>query len=147
MAQNVIVPTIDLTAAAEGSSVPEYLRNALSFDSMTAFSGNATVANTAGFWRIFGVATTIVQSAGPFIYARFSMTDGIASKVIWSLTQYTGTAFQGSAGVPFDFVVYLNSGESISSQVSGPSTNIAGSTRQIADVNGVLVNPAGFTPQ
>ena len=31
MAQNVIVPVIDLTAAAEGSTVPQYLQNSVKF--------------------------------------------------------------------------------------------------------------------
>ena len=38
MAQNVIVPVIDLTSAAEGSSVPEFLQRAQAFGSQTAHS-------------------------------------------------------------------------------------------------------------
>ena len=37
-ATNTIVPIVDLTAAAEGSNVPESLQQALAFGSQTAFS-------------------------------------------------------------------------------------------------------------
>lgn len=145
-ASDTIIPIIDLTDVAGGTLAPSYLTSALSFASMTAFTGNATVANTAGFWRIFGVATVTTQSAGPFIYARFEMTDGATTKVVWGPLMYTGTGSTGTCGIEFDFIVFLNAGESISSVVSGPSTNLVGSTRQIADVNGTIVNPAGFSP-
>ena len=52
MASNVIIPTIDLTASAEGSSLPLELNNALAFDSQTSFqvtSGSTTIINTTGF--------------------------------------------------------------------------------------------------
>ena len=39
-AQNVIVPIIDLTATAEGSSLPSYLQTALTFTDATTFSVN-----------------------------------------------------------------------------------------------------------
>ena len=59
-AQNVIVPIVDLTAAAEGSDVPLYQQQAIAFGSQTAFDVSNTttvIANTAGFYRIFGVAS------------------------------------------------------------------------------------------
>jgi len=38
MAQNVIVPIIDLTAAAQGTSTPESLAQAINFGGATTFS-------------------------------------------------------------------------------------------------------------
>ena len=64
MAQNVIVPIIDLTRAAEGSSVPQNLQTSLAFGSQTAFSANnstVVIANTAGFYRVNGIMTCVAN--------------------------------------------------------------------------------------
>ena len=50
---NTIIPIVDLTAAAEGSNVPESMQQAIAFGSMTAFSqigsGTTVIVNTPGF--------------------------------------------------------------------------------------------------
>ena len=59
MASNTIIPVLDLTASAEGTTTPESLQQALAFGSQTAFSANAStvvVANTPGFYRIIGTS-------------------------------------------------------------------------------------------
>ena len=64
-ASNVITPIIDLTSAAEGSGLPLALQNAIAFGSQTAFEGNntpAVIANSPGFYRIFGVASVVTAS-------------------------------------------------------------------------------------
>lgn len=140
-ASNVITPIIDLTATAEGTTTPQYLQTALSFDSQTnIFANNSTVvvANTPGFYRIFGVAS--VRAAG---VARFSMSDGISSKVVWQLTADAG----GDYAVEFDFTVFLASGDDISAVSTTGDAFVSGSVRQVATSTGTLVNPAGFTPQ
>ena len=56
-AQNLIVPIIDLTAAAEGSETPETLQQAMSFGSMTAdniINTTTALAASPGFWRFRG---------------------------------------------------------------------------------------------
>jgi len=147
MAQNVIVPVIDLTSAAEGSSVGENLQTAIAFGSQTAFSANnstVVVANTAGFWRIFG--TSHQTSSGANTIVRFQMSDGLSTKDVWQST-ISGTGSPYNVGHNFDFIVFLASGESISAITNLGSAFLQGSARQIADVNGVLTNPSGFTPQ
>ena len=64
-ATNTIVPIVDLTAAAEGSNVPESLQQALAFGSQTAFSvsnANSDLASNVGFWRVTGTASFISVS-------------------------------------------------------------------------------------
>ena len=73
-AQNVIVPIVDLTAAAEGSDVPLYQQQAIAFGSQTAFDVSNTttvIANTAGFYRIFNVAS--VRNGNVDTNASFTM--------------------------------------------------------------------------
>ena len=147
MAQNVIVPIIDLTSAAEGSTVPQILQTAIAFGSQTAFEAeNSTdvVANTPGFYRIFGTSSTKPQIAAPS--NSFTMSDGLSVKTVWAQKERSGSTETYSI-VTFDFVVFLAASESISAVSAGAGHFLVGSSRQIADVNGVLVNPSGFTPQ
>jgi len=147
-ASDTIIPVIDLTAAAEGSQTPEILQTALSFGSQTNFSATnqtTVVANTAGFYRIFGVATARAKS-GATVQCSFSMSDGLSNKTIWNQHIVASNTTFGMS-VPFDFVVFLASGDSISAISNATDGVMKGSSRQIADVNGDFVNPSGFNPQ
>jgi len=140
-ASNVILPTIDLTAAAQGTTTPQYLQTALAFGSQTAFfatNSTVTVANTAGFFRIFGASS--IRGTGNQ-NTEFILTDGLASKIIWK--QFSS----GNAVLEFDFYIFLASGESLTATASSASSYLTGSSRQVADVDGKLVYPSGFTPQ
>ena len=62
MASNTIIPVLDLTSSAEGTTVGENLQTALAFGSQTAFNvinTTTTLANTTGFWRVFGTTTSL----------------------------------------------------------------------------------------
>lgn len=150
MASNTIIPILDLTADAGGGSSPEYLQTALAFGSQTAFNVQNTttvIANTAGFYRVFGVSSTNNKSTDGT--NSFSMSDGLSSKTIWShsLEAAASTDAVDNTSIEFDFTVFLRSGDSLSAISDKNYGIISGSTRQVADVNGVLVNPVGFTPQ
>mgnify|MGYP001266738284 CR=1 FL=1 len=138
-ASDTIIPIIDLTEAAEGSGVRSDLQSALAFGSQTAFEVTGTTttvqANT-GFWRIFGVVNN--NSTG---ICTVNLTDGATNKAI---ARYKALAETND--VPFDYIVFFNSGESMT-VTANSNGNWMGSVRQIADINGVLVNPSGFTPQ
>lgn len=146
-ASNVITPIIDLTPTAEGSSLPTDLARALAFGSQTAFTAqgaSVTVANTAGFHRIFA-CSTIVRTGGAVV-SRFQMTDGLSTKTIWA-QDFDGSAAEQALTLNVDFIVYLNSGESITAQTTNGDSIIQGSSRQVADVNGNIVVPSGFQSQ
>lgn len=147
-ASNTIIPILDLTANAEGTAVPEYQAQALAFGSQTAFeASNATqaCANTAGFWRVTG-SVGIGTANGVTSKATISMTDGLSTKNVWRLG-IGGAGGDQNASASFDLVLFLRSGDSFSVSTDAGGAIIAGSYRQIADVNGVPVNPSGFTPQ
>lgn len=147
-ASNVIMPTIDLTRSAEGTETPELLQTALAFGSQTAFSINNTtsvIANSPGFYRIFGGFSTATDAVGS-PQVNFSMSDGLSTKTIWAVQLYDGAQDAYQTG-SYDFAVFLRAGDSISGQASRTTDFLRGSSRQIADVNGILVDPAGFTPQ
>lgn len=146
-ASDTIIPVIDLTAAAEGSDVPQNLQTALAFGSQTAFearNSRVTVANTAGFYRIIGTAS-LISSGSATSEVRFDMTDGVTTKEVYALK--AGATATHPMSESYDFVVFLATGEAIEAFTNTTGAFCNGSSRQIADVNGVLTNPSGFTPQ
>lgn len=148
MATNVITPVIDLTPSAEGSALPVDLARALAFGSQTAFdivNTSTVIANTAGFHRLIGTVS-ITSSAATQVDGRFDMSDGLSTKSVWQAGTITNGQFPAFS-VPFDFVVFLDSGDSITGVSTGGEVIIAGSVRQVADLNGDIVNPSGFVQQ
>jgi hypothetical protein len=150
-ASDTIIPIIDLTAAAEGSDVPEMLQTAINFGGATAFdvsNATAVLINTTGFYRIFG-GVSFKNDSGSALAGSITMTDGATSKTILNVDEPAGGTGGGTGFVyvPLDFVVFLQTGDSLSAISNSSFVTIAGSTRQIADVNGTLVQPVGFTPQ
>jgi hypothetical protein len=148
MAQNVIVPVIDLTGAAEGSTVPQNLQTAHSFASGTSvFAQNATVtiANTAGFWRITGLMQQI-NNGSTAADCSITASDGLSTKTVFRSVGI-GTNSDTLSQYAVDFVAFLESGDTWSAVSTNGQSPISLFVRQIADVNGNLVNPIGFTPQ
>lgn len=149
MASNTIIPVLDLTANAGGGAVPEYQAQALAFGSQTAFdvaNTTTTLANTAGFWRLIGTITSNADSPAANTVGSLQLSDGLSTKTVFQTRNRATTNNITAIVVPFDLVVFLRSGDSISA-VAASSARIVGSYRQVADVNGVRVDPAGFTPQ
>lgn len=134
-ASTTVIPIVDLTETAEGSDVRVDLQTALSLTSVTTTSTDNTtntIINTTGYFRIFG--TMHLSGSGN---ANISMTDGATTKVI--LINY-GVASELS-NKEFDFIVFLPAGVSVTASTSSTSIVLTTTTRQIADVNGNLVNP------
>ena len=146
-ASNVIMPIIDLTATAEGSALPDYLQQALSFNSQTTFSAdNSTVAiaSTPGFYRIYAAySTTANVASGGTTLCQLLITDGASTKNIWAVANFPNNQ-QGTMSGIIDLIVYLNAGETLQAATSHANAKVQGSSRQIADVAGDLVNPAGL---
>lgn len=134
-ASTQIIPIIDLTESAEGSNVRSDLQTALSFSSSTAFdisneTDTAIITNT-GYFRVFGSAS--VQSAG---FANFELTDSVTQKRILNFNGFTVTAVEDM----FDFTVFIAAGQSLLASAASTAV-MRGVTRQIADIDGNLVNP------
>ena len=134
---NTIVPVIDLTSAAEGSTLPESLQQALAFGLQTAFDaygGTTTLANIAGFYRIAGAIYCGTTSTSQEI--NFVFTDGATNKKIF--------AFSALGQLVLDFIIFLDSGESLTTTSPNNNFRFRGSVRQVATKDGTLVTPSGF---
>lgn len=146
-ASNVITPIIDLTAAAQGTQVPEILQTAINFGGATAFdisAGNTETIAGTGFWRVTATLLLDPTSTNPG-EGIISQTDGLSSKTVIrfkSNNEPDPTIF-----LKFIDLVFFNAA-GISTVINAIAlANWSGSYRQIADVNGNLVNPVGFSPQ
>lgn len=134
-ASTQIIPIIDLTESAEGSSTSQLLQDAYSLTNTTFSSvANATtdLVTTTGFYRCFG--TSNIFGAG---VAAVQITDGVTTKKIFDARGNATSNDHES----FDFVVKLEAGDTLqaSSSVTAITVNIA--TRQLADLQGNLINP------
>ena len=140
-ASTTIIPIVDLTESAEGSNLRQDLQSALSLITVSAFSVNnttTTLVNTTGYFRVFGCFNGVSSTTGART-ANFSLTDGITTKrlQLFALEPANDNSFI----VNYDFIVFLEAGDSLTATTNNANCNLVGNTRQLADINGNLVNP------
>lgn len=148
-ASDTIIPIIDLTRAAEGSDIPQILQIAQSFGSQTVFSANnstATIANTPGFYIVQAIVS--LYNGNAISSVTVDISDGASTKTLYKYTQLVDVNSDPQFQViDLEFVAFLQAGDSLSTTSANNRGEINGSVRQIANVNGVLTNPSGFSPQ
>jgi len=141
-ASTTVIPIIDLTESAEGSALRQDLQTALGLNN-SAFSlitaATSTLVNTTGFFRVIGTVSVQIENSNQT--GSFQITDGSTTTNVWSVTAKTQSSDRGTSLESYDFVVKLAAGQSlqVTSDVNG--TRFAGSTRQVADINGNLTDP------
>lgn len=143
-AQNLIVPIIDLTAAAEGSETPESLQQAVSHGAITADSViNTTTALAAspGFWRFRGNISMTTQAGNTA--AEIEITDGVTAK---NILRVFGSSGAGNYALTnYDFIVFLRAGDSVNATSPNGFIQINNIYYQVATSTGALTLPSGFT--
>jgi len=140
-ASTMVIPIVDLTETAEGSSLRQDLQTAISLTSATTFNvtnTSTTVINTTGYYRITGMLYLTSNAIADNV--NIQITDGISSKDIIKLQSGSSGAVR-DAMLPIDLTVFLDAGDSLVMNSSSTATRAAGSVRQVADINGNLVNP------
>ena len=145
-ASSVITPVIDITPAAEGSQLPSYLQRAFAFGSNTQFSvagTNTDFVVTPGFYNFRGVSTLRASSSGA-VSNIFRINDGSTTKNLWIHGSESGGINGEYLSIQFDLSVFVRKQDTINI-FAGTSSNMKGSFRQVADVTGNLINPAGFS--
>jgi len=141
-ASTMVIPIVDLTETAEGSNVRADLQTALSHTNVTSFSvnnGTSTLVTTTGYFRVFGSGTVLCGSASVQSVS-FILNDGATSKIVWELSIPTAVANSVMTSNNYDFIVFLKAGDSLQSTATS-NAEVTGSTRQIADIDGNLVDP------
>ena len=144
-ASSMIVPVVNLTEAAEGSTLREDLQTAFSHDVTTNTNinnaSNTVIVNTTGYYRVFG--TFFIVNASGLI--EINLFDGTTSKtLIKFINNLAAGAAAAGVGRSFDFIVCLEAGDSLrgTSASGGADDFLNVSSRQLADLSGNLINPA-----
>ncbi len=142
-ASTMIVPVVNLTEAAEGSVLRQDLQTALSHNTATVFNVSnttTTVVNTTGYWRVIGTLTLIGNSGGTES-ASIILSDGVTDKIVFGASTGVIASGRDNTLIEYDFVIFLAAGESLKMTTSDNTNFLIGSVRQLADINGNLVNP------
>lgn len=149
-ASGVIVPVIDFSSAAEGSDIAQNLQTAWDFatgHTLVRSATPVTIISTAGFWKIDLVYAGLGANTGATLNsAILDIYDGATAVEIWQYSNSTSASVITRTVTENTFVAFVRSGDVIrfTCQDANQSCNIW--YRQIADVNGNLTNPLGFTP-
>lgn len=144
-ASGVIVPTVDFTAAAQGSELRSDLQRAWDYSTgeATIVNANTNVITNSGFWKV-AVNVTYLSGASSQVTAILRIHDGTSGKTIWKVDEnFNSAGINGLIGD--ELVVFLRPGDSLKATSTTVNTSVSVTYRQIADVNGNLVNPLGFT--
>ena len=144
-ASSQIIPIVDLTESAEGSNLRQDLQSSLSFTTVTATvvsNASATFVTTTGYFRLFG-NVYIGSSNSPTTNSSCEITisNGSTSKILFRVRQDSISGVARTQNVPFDFNVFLEAGDSLIAAASDAQSEISVATRQLASIDGTLVNP------
>lgn len=138
-ASTQIIPIIDLTPTAEGSILRQDLQTSSSLTTITSFNianANSTdlIINT-GYWLV--QYTVIIVNNN--VQANFFLTDGVTNK---DIIRFGGGAVLGAFPITYQNSLncFLEAGESLKLNTDN-DTRVMGSFRQIADIEGNLINP------
>ena len=147
-AAGTIQPIIDFSSVAEGSVLAPDLQTAWDFSTGSAVINNATtnLVSNPGFWLVDLTFQTGDLWAGSVLnIAAVTIFDGSTSKAIWGVSTPIQTGDPAAWYAEHKFVVFLRSGDTLRGFTSSTAHTMDVWYRQIADVNGNLVNPLGFT--
>ena len=140
-ATNVVTPIIDLTPTAEGSILPSYLQSALSTDESIATTENTTqtIASTPGFYRVrIRILGTSATAGGQI---RLNETSSGTNIELFT----TGGA--DTVRLNNEFICFVRTGYTLQARSDAAGFVVQTLVTQVADVNGVLSDPQGFTSE
>lgn len=148
-AQNVIVPIVDLTPTAEGSALREDLQTAISFGAVTPVTrtsaGTTTVVNTPGFYQYEFILSVLSSGTVGGNKSLLIITDGALSKTIHGLQNNSDGNPEEPQTITGSNVIFLKTGEAFNAFTSGNDAYLNIALWPVADVNGNLINPSGFS--
>mgnify|MGYP001502302978 FL=1 len=142
----VVVPTYSINDVTDGTSLPESLQQAWDFSTGAnqVINTNTDIITNPGFWLLQGAITTSDSSASVENGDIRIIDSTPTTKVIFrNATDGNNTDAENRNN--FSFIVFLRSGDKVNVLSSYNRVVVDIAYRQIADVNGNLVNPLGFS--
>ena len=137
-ASTQIIPVIDLTESAEGSSLREDLQKATDFATTSSLASNATVTaiSNTGFYKIYG-SGQYRNSTNITVF----INDGATTSII---REFDGTTNTDQVFM-YNDIVFLRAGDSLQHTTNSTDAYSYIFSRQIAAISGQLNNPLGFS--
>tara|TARA_B100000963_G_scaffold348049_1_gene355069 strand:+ start:143 stop:673 length:531 start_codon:yes stop_codon:yes gene_type:complete len=143
-ASTMVVPIVDLTEVAEGSNLRQDLQRAVGYNFESFNSKNetrVTLINTTGYYQVQAYVGAIPVLNADFV--GFELYDGVTYKTLYDYRASYNLSNVGQLSANFhNFDVFLGAGISLVISTALTSIRISGNIRQIADINGNLVNPS-----
>ena len=146
---DVVVPVVDFTPTASGASLPLNLRFAInnSVTKITAqSSATADFITTTGFYKVY--FSFINENDGSDLSFSFNEIATGTSKTVYTVR--SGAASGQSDTYNQEYIIYIPAGFKVKysfSEGTGATARADMFYYQIADVNGNLTNPFGYSPQ
>ena len=141
---DVIVPVVDFSTSTAISGLEALLQQAMDFN-ITPFdvsNATTTIISTTGFFRVMALFNA--QPLGPSTGA-IQMNYSSTVKILFSQDYLHNGSGNGIQDQFVDFIVFLKAGVTLEATSSTTNLSVIGSSRQIADISGTLVNPDGYT--
>lgn len=141
-ASTMVVPIVDLTETAEGSTKRQDLQTAMSLTTATVVNTrNATnnIINTTGYYRC--LINVYAEQTSADVAGNMQITDGTTTKKLFGINVPASPSVTQALQDSFDVVVFLKAGDTLQASSNDNDVLISGSVRQIADVNGNLIDP------
>lgn len=142
----MVIPVVDVTNAAEGSILPTQLQQAFGLGSIStseATNSTQTLSLSTGFWRVLSIITSeYTSSIGG--QGTVGLTDGSTTqnylRVLGNMSLTANTVQTVN-----DQVIFAKAGTSLIISSNTTLTNVYVAYRQVADSQGNLLNPSGFS--
>ena len=117
------------------------MQSAFKLDNANSFfvtNATTTVITNTGFWRLYG--NSMIQTASATRTNSIDITDGVSTGAVWRSAAFSGGTAGQFISVNFDIIIKLEAGDSlnITAALNG---GMGGAARQIADIDGNLINP------
>lgn len=135
-ASTMVIPIVDLTETAQGSSLRQDLQTCVDYSTTKTDVRNVTntsIVSTTGFFK---VNVFLNAKSGE---CRIGIDDGTT---VNNVRFYTFNADQNYS--TDEFIVYLRAGDTLVGTSTTGTADMYVHTRQIADIDGNITNPLGF---
>jgi hypothetical protein len=145
---DVVIPVVDFTPTTAGASLPSTLRFCRNGNTVIRAETTSTVGYTdwtnitTGFWGF-----NVKASGTGNLNVRIRLTTSAGTAILTELQMVNGTDTTNI--LQDDFIAYVPSGGTINTRVYFTSGSGYGGflATNLADVNGNLTNPFGYSPQ
>ena len=141
---DVIVPIVDFSSTATGSTLSAQLNNAIDYamGNFSVVNTTTTIINTTGFWRVLFNYSILGTGSSRDIH--IIMNDGTTDKIVYRCDR-PSTVINENVNISEDLVFYLHTNHSLKVYSNDTQAECSGTYRQIADITGSATLPLNYS--